>query len=241
MSDEPKGEAWTYLDDGQVLRDEMWKPSGRSNGKAVLVVHEADGIGGNVRRHCALLESLGYTAFAADLHGDGRVLDDAEIAPALEHFLNDREALRKRVRAGIDAIQADHDFKAADIAAIGYCFGGTAVLELARSGAPVAAVASFHGLLTTNRPACAGTVAARILVCTGAADPLVPMRDVTAFQDEMIAAKVDWQLMVFGRALHSFTNIDIDRMGDDRMRFDAKAETASWGLLLNFLTSSFDR
>jgi dienelactone hydrolase len=125
-------------------------------------------------------------------------------------------------------------------AAIGYCFGGFAVLELARSGARLAAVASFHGLLTTARAAEPGGITTRILACTGDADPLVPPEDVAAFQAEMRAADADWQLLVHGGALHSYTNVDVDGLGDPRMAYDARADELSWAALLTHLGASLE-
>lgn len=232
-------EAFAYRDGGIELLGELHKPAGAGNGCAVLVVHEADGIGGNVRRRCAILSKLGYIAAAADLHGGGRVLDGPEIAPAMAGFRADPALLRRRVRAGFDALAEASMLPPDRIAAIGYCFGGLAVLELARSGAPLCAVASFHGLLTTSVPGAAGAVTARVLACTGALDPLVPPEDVAAFQAEMTAAAADWQLIVYGRALHSFTNEAVDGMGDPRMAYDRLADRQSWAALQGFLDDSF--
>ncbi|MBW8910525.1 MAG: dienelactone hydrolase family protein [Sphingomonas sp.] len=232
-------EAFAYRDGDIELLGELHRPAGEVNGRAVLVVHEADGIGGNVRRRCAMLSELGYIAAAADLHGGGRVLDGPEIAPAMARFRADPALLRRRVRAGFDALAEASMLSSDRIAAIGYCFGGLAVLELARSGAPLSAVASFHGLLTTSVPAAAGAIAARVLACTGALDPLVPPEDVAAFQAEMTAAVADWQLIVYGRALHSFTNEAVDGMGDPRMAYDPLADRQSWAALRGFLDDSF--
>jgi dienelactone hydrolase len=228
-----------YHDGETQLVGELHRPAGAGNGRAVLVVHEADGIGGNVRRRCAMLARLGYTAAAADMHGGGRVLDAAEIAPAMARFRSDPALVRGRIAAGLAALSAAAGSPPDQITAIGYCFGGFAVLELARSGAPVRAVASFHGLLTTPAPAAPGTVTARILACTGALDPLVPPADVAAFQAEMAAAAADWQLIVYGRALHSFTNETVDALGDARMAYDPAADRQSWAALLAFLDESF--
>lgn len=232
-------ETLIYADGETQLTGEIFRPRGPGNGRAVLVVHEADGIGGNVRRHCAMLADLGYIALAADMHGRGKPLEGPEIAPALDLFLKDRTYLRRRVRAGYEALKDRFAPDDRQVAAIGYCFGGTAVLELARSGAPLAAVASFHGLLTSPLPATPGAIRTRVLVCTGARDPLVPLADVTTFQQEMADADADWHLAIFGRARHSFTNIDVDSLGDDRMAFDPDAEAMSWNLLETFLERSF--
>lgn len=232
-------EAWHYRDEGLGLTGEIYRPVRGGNGKAVLVVHEADGIGGNVRRHSQMLADLGYIAAAADMHGKGRPLTGDEIAPTLAAFKSDPALLRRRVGAAFEALKSECGLEGGEIAAIGYCFGGTAVLELARGGASLAGVASFHGLLTTAAPAQPGALRTRILACTGAKDPLVPIEDVTAFQREMAEADADWQLSVFGRALHSFTNSAVDALGDPRMAFDLRSEEASWAILLKFLDQSF--
>lgn len=230
---------WHYQVGSTELVGEWYAPIPPANGRAVLVVHEADGIGGNVRRRCALLAGMGYVAAAADLHGGGRVLPDVEIPGALAAFREDPPLFRRRVRAALDALCRDAEVPCERTAAIGYCFGGLAVLELARGGAPIAAVASFHGLLTTRAPAGPGAVAARVLACTGALDPLVPQADVAAFQAEMIAAGADWHLLVHGPALHSYTNVDVDGLGDPRMAYHAASDRQSWAAFETFLEQSF--
>jgi dienelactone hydrolase len=204
----------------------------------VLVVHEADGIGGNVRRHCRKLADLGYTALAADMHGNGEPLEGGAMRDALDAFRNHPDLVRGRVRSGFDALLSATGVKPAASAAIGFCFGGFAALELARSGAEIAAVACFHGLLTTVRPAQTGGVKARIAVFTGARDPLVPQEDVAAFQMEMMQAQAHWQLTTHGNAWHSFTNEDVDRLDDARMAYDATAHSLSWRALIDFLDLS---
>jgi dienelactone hydrolase len=233
------GQPWRYRHNDTELVGELYPPTGPANGRAMLVVHEADGIGGNVRRRCAMLAELGYFAGAADVHGGGRVLEGDEMYAALTRFKNDPALFRQRVRAALDALCTESGIAPDRTAAIGYCFGGMAVLELARSGAPLAAVASFHGLLTTKAPARAGEVTARILAATGALDPLVPPHDLATFQHEMTAAGADWHLLVHGRALHSYTNVDVDGLGDPRMAYDASADRQSWAALLAFLEESF--
>lgn len=230
---------WHYRDGATALVGEWYDPPSPGNGRAVLVVPEADGIGGNVRRRCALLAGMGYVAAAADLHGGGQVLSADEIPGALAAFREDPALFRRRVRAAIDALCRDAGVEPERTAAIGYCFGGLAVLELARSAAPLAAVASFHGLLTTRAPARPGAIAARVLACTGALDPLVPQADVAAFQAEMIAAAADWHLLVHGPALHSYTNVDVDGLGDPRMAYHAASDRQSWAAFTTFLEASF--
>lgn len=231
-------EPWQYHDGDLALRGEVYRPATEPNGAAVLVFHEADGIGGNVREHCARLARLGYLAAAADMHGEGRVLPREEIPAALARFRSDPALLRRRARAALDALCGLEGVEAGRTAAIGFCFGGMTVLELARSGAPVKAVASFHGLLTTAAPARRGDLRARILAATGAMDPLVPPADVAAFQREMSSADADWHLVVHGRALHSYTNSNVDGLGDPRMAYDRVAHQLSWTTLTTFLALS---
>ncbi len=228
------GEAVAYRHDGLELRGIAEMPE-RANGRAVLVVHEAPGIGANVRRRARMLAELGYVAFVADLYGGGRSYGESSEGHPMHALRADPELFRARVRAGFDRMLELPDVDAARAAAIGYCFGGTAVLELARSGAPAAAVVSFHGLLTTAAPAREAEVRARVLACTGARDPLVPLDHVDVFSREMDAAAADWQLIVYGRALHSFTNPNVAGMGDPRMDYDASADRQSWAAALLFL------
>lgn len=232
-------EPFPYRHGDVDLLGELHRPAGGGNGRALLVVHEADGIGGNVRRRCAMLAELGYIAAAADLHGGGRVLDAPDIQPAMDRFRAEPALLRGRIGAAVDALRAATGFGQERIAAIGYCFGGYAVLELARSGARLCAVASFHGLLTTAVPAEPGSIRAGILACTGALDPLVPVEDVAAFQTEMTVARPDWQLIVYGAARHSFTNSGVDALGDPRMAYDPSADRQSWSALLGFLEERY--
>ena len=207
----------------------------RPNGRAVVVFHEANGLGNNVRRRTRMLADLGYLAFAADLYGGGRTYGAEGAVREMNKLREEPDRFRARIRAGFDHLLSLEGVDPARTAAIGYCFGGTAALELARSGAPVAAAISFHGLLTTQLPAEAGEVRARILACTGAMDPLVPLPDVMAFQEEMAAAGADWQLIVYGKALHSFTNRNVAGMGDPRMDYDPSADRQSWAAALLFL------
>ena len=230
------GETFLHFDGETPLHGELYRPVKGGDGRGVLVVHEADGIGGNVRRRCAQLAERGYLALAADLHGEEAPLEGEAMRAAVEGFRADPERFRRRIRAGLDALAGIAD--AERLVAIGYCFGGAAVLELARSGAPVRAVASFHGLLTTRAPAQAGTVRARVAAYTGALDPLVPPEDIATFQAEMMAAEADWQLTVYGQAWHSFTNIGVKDSPDPRMRYDPGADAASWAAALAFLEAA---
>lgn len=230
--------AWNYRDGALQLNGELYDPAGLANGRAVLVVHEADGIGQNVRRRCEMLSALGYVAGAADMHGDGRTLEADEIPAAMDRFRNDAGLIRGRVGSAFDALGAEAGLPATSVAAIGYCFGGYSVLELARSGVDAAAVASFHGLLTTPRRASVGEIRAPVLVSTGLRDPLVPDEDIVAFEAEMTAAGANWHTIRHAEAYHSFTNRVVDGLGDPRMRYDPVADALSWAALVAFLEAT---
>lgn len=173
----------------------------------VVAVHEAWGLGAQVQRRAEMLADLGYVALAADIFG-GRHLpaDPPEAFAIIGGFAADTGKLRTRAGAAVSALKA-HAACDGRIAAIGYCFGGRTVLELARAGNPdVLGVVSFHGALDTTTPAAPGMVTARILVCHGAEDELVPHAHLTAFLDEMAAAGADCQTIAYTGARHSFTN-----------------------------------
>lgn len=228
------GEPLIYQDGELALHGLLERPA-QPNGRAVLVVHEANGLGDNARRRTRMLAELGYLALAADLYGAARTFTGEAAVREMNLLRDDPARLRRRTRAGLDALVGLDGVQPDRVAAIGYCFGGLCVLELARSGAPLAAAISFHGLLTTTAPARAGAIGAKILACTGAKDPLVPLQDVTAFQREMDDADADWQLIVYGRALHSFTNRNVAGGADPRMDWDPSADRQSWAAAMLFL------
>jgi dienelactone hydrolase len=172
----------------------------------VLVVHEAPGLDDHAKRRADMLAGLGYVALAADLYGGGVVGKGEQALKLMAPLRDDSDLLRRRMRAAFDELAKVSSVDNKKLAAIGYCFGGMSVLELARSGAPAAGVVSFHGLLKTQRPASAGEVKAKILVCTGSADPIVPAEQVVDFEKEMIKAGTDWQVITYGGAKHAFTN-----------------------------------
>ena len=229
---------WTYRDGEVDCRGEIHEPRGAANGGAVLVLHEADGLGQNVRRRCAMLASLGYVAAAADLHGDGRVLEGDAMTAAVTRFRADADLMRGRVAAGFAALAHRTGLPPTAIGVVGYCFGGYAALEFGRSGAEAASITSFHGLLTTPRPAARAAIRAPILVATGMMDPLVPEQDLEGFEREMRAAHADWHLIRHGRAWHSFSNPAVERLDDPRMRYEPIADAVSWAAATAFLAAT---
>ena len=153
---------------------------------------------------------------------------------ALTAMRDDPDLLLRRAGSGLEALRAVPEV-AKPCAGIGYCFGGLTVLTLARRGTDLAGVISMHGSLATPRPAAAGTVRAKILVCHGARDPHVPMSDVTAFVDEMQQAEADWQLIAYGNAVHGFTHADAVPGAIPGVAYDAAADRRSFQAACDFL------
>lgn len=186
------------------------------------------------------LAELGYIAFAADIYGDGKIAANREEAGKLAgSYKNDRPLLRARVAAGLATLKAQPGVTGDKIAAIGYCFGGTAVLELARSGADIAGVVSFHGGLDTPTSQDAKNIRAKVLALHGADDPYVPADQVAAFENEMRQAGVDWQLIVYGGAVHGFTNPANGTDNSKGAAYNALADARSWVAMQQFFNELF--
>ena len=206
----------------------------------VLVVHEWKGLGPYAKHRAEQLAQLGYVAFAADMYGKGIYAKDHEEAAALSGiYRKDRGLMRGRILAALDALTRSELVDAARIAAIGYCFGGMTVLELARSGADVDGVVSFHGPLDTPHPEEARNIKGKVLVLHGADDRFVTQDQVKAFEEEMKAAGVDYRLIRYPGAVHSFT---VPEAGDDPstgVAYHAEADTRSWEEMKKFLEGLF--
>lgn len=200
---------------------------------AVLVAHEAPGLDDFNRERCRKLAELGYTAFAIDYHGEGEIIADrAVITARMQALAANPQRLRARVGAALDALRAQSRIDVGRIAAIGYCFGGTVVLELARSGADIAAVAAFHAGLGTARADDAKHIRAKILVCNGVADPIVPLEQRVAFEREMEQGGVDWQLHVYGGTGHAYTRPAAAALGIPGFAYNPEADQRSWQSML---------
>jgi len=206
---------------------------------AVMVVHEWWGHGPYVRRRVQELARLGYLAFANDMYGKGVYAKTHEEAGKLAGAVRgERGLMRERALAGVEILRKHRLADPERLAAIGYCFGGTAVLELARAGADLKGVASFHGALDTPHPERTKDVKAKILVLHGADDARVGLA-IPGFQEEMRRAKADWQLISYGRAVHSFT---VPEAGSDPSKgaaYNEAADKRSWQALKAFLNEVF--
>jgi dienelactone hydrolase len=206
----------------------------------VLVVHQWKGLGDYEKKRAEMLARLGYNVFAADIYGKG-VRPQTPQAAAAEagKYKSDRALLRARVRAGLDVLTKHELTDPKRIAAIGYCFGGTTVLELARSGADIAGVVSFHGGLGSPTPGNARNIKAKVLALHGADDPNVPPAEVAAFEGEMRQGGADWQLVAYGGAVHSFTDWNAGSDNSKGMAYNERADRRSWEAMKLFFAEVF--
>src|SRR5688572_11602002 len=173
---------------------------------SVLIVHQWKGLGDYEKKRAEMLAKMGYNVFAVDIYGKGvRPKETKDASAEAAKYKKDRALLRARVQAGLAELKKLEFTDPKRIAAIGYCFGGTTALELARSGAEIAGVVSFHGGLGTPNTD-EKKIKTRVLALHGADDPFVPSAEVQGFQDEMRKSGVDWTLVAYGGAVHSFTD-----------------------------------
>ena len=207
----------------------------------VLICHQWMGLGDYERRRADETARLGTVAFALDIYGKGvRPKDPGEARTTSGGYkAGDRALLRARALAGLEVLRKHDRCDASKIAAQGYCFGGTTALEVARSGAPIVGAVSFHGDLSTQTPEDAKKIKGKVIAFHGADDPFVPPAQVAAFEEEMRKAGVDWQLVSFGGAVHSFT---LKHAGNDNSKgsaYNEKADLRSWEMYRDFLAEIF--
>jgi len=222
-----------YGADGATLRGFVAFNEADGPRPGVLVFHEGLGLGDFAMEKARQLAALGYVALAADMFGERRQARNLqEVATLVGGLRAEPERLRARSLAALTALAGLPQVDRGKLAAIGFCFGGSVVLELARSGAELKAVVSFHGVLATKLPAVEGQVKASVLVLTGADDPLAPPDQVTAFEAEMRAAKVaDWQVVSYGNTLHGFANPAADGSMMRTALYHAQSDRRSWAAM----------
>jgi dienelactone hydrolase len=225
-----------YRQDGTVMRGFLaYDDGGKGKRPGVLVVHEWWGLNDFARERAVKLAGLGYVALAADMYGDGATTRDREEAGKLAGaLLKNPDLLRARAQAAYKVLATDPRVDPKRLAAIGFCFGGTTVLELAYSGADLAGVVSFHGGLLKARPDDLKRIKAAVLVLHGADDPHVPAADLTAFEQAMRQAGADWQMVFFGGAVHGFTNPAAGNNRASGVAYDAQAARRSWRYMQEF-------
>ena len=207
---------------------------------SILVVHNWLGITDETKSKVEDFAKLGYTVFAADIFGKGiRPKNPEEAKATTAQFYGNRNLLRERAAGAFDQLVKASGPSQKNYAVAGYCFGGTTALELARSGAPLKAVLSFHGGLDSPKPEDGKNIKGRVLALHGADDPFVPAEKLKAFEDEMRLNKVDWTLIKFGGAVHSFTDKTAGTDNSKGAAYNENADKRSWKAAKEFLTESF--
>ncbi len=205
----------------------------------VLVVHEWWGLNDYVKKRSEQLAGLGYIAFALDMYGKGVSTRDRKEAARLAGQFRGKPLMRHRAQAGLNVLAGNERVDPNRIAAIGYCFGGTTVLELAYSGADLVGIVSFHGGLTMPKPQDMKNIKAKVLVLHGAEDPVAPTEKAVAFQESMRRAGVDWQMIYYGGAVHAFTNPGAGNDKTSGSAYDEKAAKRSWQHMKMFFDEIF--
>ena len=223
-----------YTSGGVKLRGLLvYDPSNSGKRPAVLVFPEWWGRNDYVRARAEQLAQAGYVAFAADMYGDAHTTPNPDEAKQLvAPFYSNPALMRERAGAALKRLKEEPNVDGSKVAAIGYCFGGACALELARSGGELAAVVSFHGSLKTQSPADARNIKGKVLICTGGADGMVGAEEREGFISEMEAGKVDYQMVVYSGAKHSFTNPGADKYRIPGIAYDKKADQQSWGAMM---------
>jgi dienelactone hydrolase len=205
----------------------------------VVVAHEWFGQTSYERKRAEQLARLGYVAFAIDIYGKGvRPRDEKEAGALAGKYMGDRKLMRARAAAGLDVLRNRPETDPTRLAAIGYCFGGATVLELARSGADRVSVVSFHGVLDTPTPGDARNIKAKVLVLHGGDDPMVPNKQVEAFQEEMRKGRVDWQFISYGGAVHKFSNPAAGEDSSKGLAYNERADRRSWEAMKAFFAET---
>jgi dienelactone hydrolase len=206
----------------------------------ILLIHGGAGLDDHARQQARRYAELGYVVLAGDMFGEGVAGNRERIVATLTQLRDNPERLSQRGRAGLAAL-ADCPDVDGRFAAIGFCFGGMATLTLARAGEDIAGVVSIHGSLKTPRPAEPGSVKAKILACHGAIDPHVPLADVVGFAEEMDHAGADWQLIMYGGAMHGFTHEHAVAGATPGVAYDERADRRSFEAVRAFLAEALPR
>lgn len=230
-----------YTDGDVVLKGYFaWDDAVEGRRPGVVVAHEWWGLNDYARRRARMLADIGYVAFALDMYGEGKATKHGDEAQAWMEQVNRNVAVwRRRALLGVEVLR-QHDFvDPSKIAAIGYCFGGATVMQMAYSGADLKGVVSFHGPLPVATPEQAAAIEAKVLIAHGFDDPFVPAERIGGFQAALDQAGVDWEMDVYGGAQHSFTNPSADRYGIKGVHYDARADGRSWARMRLFLEEVF--
>jgi dienelactone hydrolase len=200
----------------------------------ILIIHESWGNNDFINNRATQLAELGYIVFALDMYGKDQI-NTEEASEMAKEFIGNRQLMSERATAGLDVLKNNRKVDPSRIAVMGYSFGGTVALELARSGADLACVVCFHSSLQSNNPDDAKNIKGSVLIFTGADDPFVSVEEKLAFQDEMSQAGVDWQLITYGDAVQGFSNNELGFDKSDGTAYNYNADKRSWEVLSAFL------
>lgn len=236
-----KTEQIAYEADGARMIGTLVTPDSL-NGQVpgVLVCHEGPGLNDHAKDIATRLAQAGHVAFAMDYHGGGRPLTDmGEAMKRITGWLADPTGIRARATAALAVLKAAEGVDTGRLAAIGYCFGGTTALELARQGEDLKAVVGFHSGLGTARPGDIAGFKGKVLVQIGAEDPIIPAQQRLDFEKEMTQGGVDWRMILYGRAGHSFTNPLVDQLGRPGFAYDRSADARSWRAMMDLFGEVF--
>ena len=218
--------------EGVLFYDDAATPTPRPG---VIVVHEWWGLNDYAKSRARHLAEMGHVAFAIDMYGKGVRAKNVEECQRFSSALKaDRQTMRGRISAALQTLRNRREVDKARIASIGYCFGGTCSLELARSGADVKGIVAFHAGLSTTTPATAGGVKAKVLVCHGADDPFVPEKELLDFVHEMKSAKADYQVNIYANAVHTITNPSAGNDPSKGSAYNEQADRRSWHEMKDF-------
>lgn len=234
-----KGKAVEYKDTaGTVLEGFLIEPKavGKKKHPVVIVVHDWMGIGDYSKMRAQQMADRGYVAFAADIYGKGvHPKDSKEAGKLAGQYKANPDLLRQRAKAAYDYVAKLENVDPNKVVVMGYCFGGTTALEMARSGLQLAGAVSFHGGLSTAKPEDSKNIKTKLLVLHGAIDPYVPAKEVADFQKEMNDAKVDYQFIAYSGAVHAFTQAHVGGDVSSGAAYNESADKRSFASLLNFL------
>jgi dienelactone hydrolase len=229
-----------YSQDGQTFEGYLaWDDKNSAPRPGVVISHAWGGAGAFEQERARDLAGVGYVGFCLDLYGKGiRGSSPDQNAKLMQPFLGDRALLQKRMQLAVEVIRGQDEVDASKVAAMGYCFGGLCVLDLARTGMDVRGVASFHGLFVPPGNTAGNKISAKVLALHGWDDPLAPPDQALALAKELTEAGADWQLHAFGHTLHAFTNPEAKDPANG-FSYSDSATRRSWKLLVDFLAEIF--